>query len=185
MNPPDEELVRRFQGGEDTAFETLVERWYTPLLNLAWRLTGERDDAEEIRQMALIKIFQGAGDFHGRSRFSTWVYRICLNLVRDRHRKSEVQKRTFDLLREETGADSEIESTTPLSSFERQERAQRVAEAVLSLPQQMREVVVLRHYHDLPFPAIAEVTGAPVTTVKSRMQMGLEKLRVKLQHLEA
>ena len=184
MKPSDEELVRRFQSGEDTAFETLVERWYTPLLNLAWRLTGEREDAEEIRQMALIKIFQGSQDFQQRSRFSTWVYRICLNLVRDRHRRDEVRQRAFDVLREDGGED-EVEAHTPLTSFERQERAQRVAQAVLALPNTIREVVVLRHYHDLPFPAIAEITGAPVTTVKSRMQMGLETLRVRLQHLEA
>lgn len=184
MTPSDEELLERFQRGEEPAFDALVERWSTPLLNLAWRLGGTREDAEEIRQMALIKIFQSSGDFRGHARFSTWLYRVCLNLVRDRRRRSEVRRDAFGRIRDEA-ADAEVDTTTPLTSFSRREEAQRVADAVLALPAQIREVVVLRHYHDLPFPAIAEILGAPVTTVKSRMQNGLERLRVRLQHLEA
>jgi len=181
MTHSDEELVRRFRGGDESAFEALVARWYAPLLQLAWRLTGQREEAEEIRQMALIQTYRAADRFEERSRFSTWIYRVCLNLARDRHRRKHVRLRAVDSLADEAAPD--VEAHTPLASFERQERVERVAEAVLALPSEIREVVVLRSYHDLSFPAIAEIIGAPVTTVKSRMQRGLDKLRSRLQPL--
>lgn len=182
MELPDEELVLRFQGGDESAFEAMVVRWNEPILQLATRLTGDLEEAKDVRQMALLKTYQGIGRFEGRSRFSTWIYRVVLNLCRDRKRGEAVRTRIEGSVREKEG-DYTLEETGFHVARDR-EMAQIVARAVLELPPSEREVVVLRHYHDLSFPNIAEILGSPVTTVKSRMARGLTLLRTRLAALE-
>jgi len=184
MQPSDEELVARFQQGDGSAFEDVVARWNEPILQLATRLTGDLEEAKDVRQMALLKTYQGLAAFEGRARFSTWIYRVVLNLCRDRKRSSEVRARTLEGSVRERDGDYVLEETGFHVARDR-EMAKIVAEAVLALPPSEREVVVLRHYHELPFPAIAEILGAPVTTVKSRMTRGLTLLRQRLATLEA
>src|SRR5262245_17487241 len=111
MDLPDEELVLRFQGGDESAFEAMVARWNEPILQLATRLTGDLEEAKDVRQMALLKTYQGIGGFEGRARFSTWIYRVVLNLCRDKKRgnaarariEASVREREGDYLLEETG----------------------------------------------------------------------------------
>jgi RNA polymerase sigma-70 factor (ECF subfamily) len=200
MDPADEELVLRARRGDSSAFETVVARWNEPILALASRLTGDLEEAQDLRQMALLKLYQGMQDFEGRSRFSTWIYRMVLNLCRDRARARASRLRAFaGLVNERLGRTSAVGGSpggngsavepaleeTGFHAADGREVAQLVAHAVLSLPAVEREVVVLRHYHDLSFPAIAEILGDPVTTVKSRMSRGLSMLRTRLAHLEA
>lgn len=190
MKPSDEELVRRFGLGDATAFDEVVARWNTPLFRLAYRLTGDRDAARDVRQMALIQTYRGLARFRDGARLSTWLYRVVLNLCRDRHRREEARARAMDRAIERA-IDGEHHRFTHLNghapSAEREsaerEVVERVADAVLALPAKEREVVVLRHYHDLAFPAIAEIVGSPVTTVKSRMTRGLGLLRTRLADL--
>lgn len=200
METADEELVLRARRGDATAFEVVVERWNEPILTLASRLTGDHEEAQDVRQLALLKVYQGMERFEGRSRFSTWIYRLVLNLCRDRARQRATHQRLLA-----SAADEQHERIRPVRTKEAQngrgqsepaleetgfhvadgrEVARLVARAVLSLPAVEREVVVLRHYHDLSFPAIAEILGDPVTTVKSRMARGLSQLRTRLAHLE-
>ena len=183
MEPSDEDLVLRFQSGDGTAFEAMVERWNEPILQLATRLTGDLEEAKDVRQMALLKTYQGLDRFEGRARFSTWIYRVVLNLCRDRKRGAAVRERTLAASVREREGDYVLEETGFHVARDR-EVAHIVARAVLELPASEREVVVLRHYHDLGFPAIAEILGSPVTTVKSRMTRGLELLRARLATLE-
>src|SRR5262245_11251096 len=96
MDPSDEELVLRFQGGDESAFEAMVVRWNEPILQLATRLTGDVEEAKDVRQMALIKTFQGLAGFERRARFSTWIYRVVLNLCRDRKRGDDVRTRVLE-----------------------------------------------------------------------------------------
>jgi RNA polymerase sigma-70 factor (ECF subfamily) len=183
MDLPDEELVHRFQGGDPTAFEAMVARWNEPILQLATRLTGDLEEAKDIRQMALLKTYQGLAGFQGRARFSTWIYRVVLNLCRDKKRSADVRTRTLEGSLRERDGDYVLEETGFHVARDR-ELARIVAAAVLELPAAEREVVVLRHYHELGFPAIAEILGSPVTTVKSRMTRGLDLLRTRLATLE-
>ena len=183
MDPSDEELVRRFQGGDEVAFESMVARWNEPILQLATRMTGDLEEAKDVRQMALLKTYQGLGRFEGRARFSTWIYRVVLNLCRDKKRNAAVRTRALEGSVREREGDYVLEETGFHVARDR-ELARIVAEAVLELPAAEREVVVLRHYHELAFPAIAEILGSPVTTVKSRMTRGLSLLRARLATLE-
>ena len=106
-----------------------------------------------------------------------------LHLCRDRQRGAAVRTRALEeSVREKDGV--YVLEETGFHVARDRELAGIVAEAVLALPASEREVVVLRHYHELPFPAIAEILGAPVTTVKSRMTRGLSLLRARLATLE-
>lgn len=183
METPDEDLILRFQGGDETAFEAMVARWNEPILQLAARLTGDLEEAKDVRQMALIKTYQGLSRFEGRSRFSTWVYRVVLNLCRDRQRSHAARTRAIDGAKER-GAPEDVLEETGFHVARDRELALLVTRAVKELPAAEREVVVLRHYHDLPFPVIAEILGSPTTTVKSRMARGLTLLRNRLAALE-
>jgi len=182
----DMEAVARFQHGDEDAFGELAARWEDELLRLAYRLTGDVDAAQDVRQMALLKIHQGLPGFDGRSRPFTWAYRVVLNLCRDRLRRTQARERAMERLERELGArgGSEAEGVLAAATLVRGETARRVALAVLELPAREREVVVLRHYHELPFAAIAEITGAPVTTVQSRLAKGLWTLSNRLKDLE-
>ena len=181
MQPAGEELVRRFQAGEARAFEDLVARWSADLLSLAYRLTGDLEEARDVRQMALIRIHDGLDRFDGRSRVTTWIYRIVLNLCRDRRRRRAAFETAVN--GKALNGVPQAHEETPERQSLRKEVALRVAAAVGDLPLEEREVVVLRHYHELSFPRIAEVVGAPVTTVKSRMSRGLDHLRRHLKDL--
>lgn len=184
MEPSDEELVLRFQRGDEHAFEAMVARWNEPILQLATRLTGDPEEAKDVRQMTLLKTYQGLSRFEGRARFSTWLYRVVLNLCRDRQRSQEARTRLNESSAETRDDGDYVLEETGFHVARDRELASVVAQAVLALPTAEREVLVLRHYHDLPFPAIAEVLGAPVTTVKSRMTRGLTLLRTRLAALE-
>ena len=179
MSFTDEELVRRFQAGDPAAFEGVVVRWNPLVLELAYRMTGDLEEARDIRQLALLKTHNALERFGGRSRLSTWIYRVVLNLCRDRHRKS---RRHDDAVLGSAPAAEAFEGSAAASN-EARETAERVADAVRSLPDLEREVVVLRHYHDLSFGEIAEIQDAPVTTVQSRMARGLVALRAQLSDL--
>ena len=177
----DEELVRRFQGGDEHAFEDLVGRWNEPLLQLAYRLTGDLDAARDLRQMALLQTYKRLDTFRGDARLSTWLYRVMLNLSRDRHRSLAADERLKNGIRRDSERHNGHRVVPPADqALIREEVVERVSRAVLALPTSEREVVVLRQYHELPFPAIAEVLGAPVTTVKSRMARGMQMLRSRL-----
>jgi RNA polymerase sigma-70 factor (ECF subfamily) len=182
MHPADEELVLRFQRGDEGAFVELVRRLDPAVLDLAWRILGERTAAEDVRQLAWMRVHGGLSAFEGRARVSTWVHRIVIHLCRDRQRRQAshgaAEERFLSL------APRERHAEPPLALHERAELAARVARAVAALPPREREVVVLRHYHDLPFPVIAQVVEAPVSTVKSRMAKGLDLLRTRLAQLQ-
>jgi len=183
METPDQELVRRVQRGEEEAFGAFVERWNAELTRLAHRLTGDPHEADEVRQETLVKLYDRIDGFEGRSQVASWVYRIAVNVVRDRARRRETFHRALNGRAREKPLNGHT-TDGPAQAQERVEVAGQVAAAVSELSEEEREVVVLRHYHDLPFTDIAQVVGAPVTTVKSRMTRGLERLRHRLKDLQ-
>ncbi len=187
MRPEDSQVPRPGNSVDPTAhgapagFEELVVRWGPTILKLAYRLTGDLEEARDIRQQALMRTYHSAETFEGRSRFFTWLYRVVVHLCRDGQRRRAVRERAQDTSARNGRA---VEVTSPASLAEAGDTAQRVARAVRGLPEREREVLVLRHYHDLSFPEVAAVLDLPATTVKSRLARGLERLRIPLQELE-
>lgn len=182
MEPSDEDLIRLCRRRDPAAFERVVARWDPVVLGLAYRLTGDLQAAEDVRQTAFLRTWTEARSFAGRSRLSTWLYRVVVNLCRDRHRSRAAQAGALQRAGERLNGHAH--GLGAGEEFLERELAGRVAGAIRGLPEAEREVVVLRHYQGLSFREIAAILGAPETTVKSRMGRGLERLRGALKDLE-
>ena len=184
MGATDSELVDRSRRGDVGSFARLAARWDGKAYALAYRLTQDATSAEDIKQTALLRAYERLGEFNGRAAFSTWLFRIVVNLCRDRHRSTAVRQKA---LGRSPGAGRRDQSFAPRAdaASQKRETAGRVAEAVRSLPAGIREVVVMRHYMELKFAEIAEVLDAPVSTVKTRMARGLTLLRESLEDVRS
>lgn len=188
----DEALMTRFQSGDRGAFTLLVRRHQTPLYNFALRHLRSPGAAEEVVQDAFMRVVQSASDFRQTSRFTAWVYTIARNLCIDVLRKrTQRQHRSLDeSAGPEDGHGSSLGERTAdrTANVERSalslEIRTRLLSAIDELPDDQREVFLLREISNLPFKEIAEVVGAPENTVKSRMRYALERLQAILSEFE-
>jgi RNA polymerase sigma-70 factor (ECF subfamily) len=187
----DESLLQRYQRGERQAFTVLVRRHQSALYNFAVRQIGSPSYAEEVVQEAFVRVVQNAGDFKHEARFTTWIYTIVRNLCIDHLRKRALRRHPS--LDESAGRDSGgptlgERTEDPRASVEREatgrELAVKIAAAVATLPDDQREVFLLREGSNLPFKEIAEITGVSENTVKSRMRYALERLQEALSDYE-
>jgi RNA polymerase sigma-70 factor, ECF subfamily len=166
---PDEQLVRRAQRGDRFAFERLVDRHQHRLFTLAARVTGSHDDAADAVQEAFIRAWTGIGRFRSGSRFSTWLYRICLNAALD----ERARRRAVPTELDETLADTR----DPFLAGELGGDLQRALDA---LDEPYRSAVVLYDILGCAYAEIAEITGTAEGTVKSRIFRGRRELARKL-----
>jgi RNA polymerase sigma-70 factor (ECF subfamily) len=189
-----EVLMTRFQAGDPQALATLVGRHKRPLYNFVLRHVRSPAAAEDLVQDVFVKIVQGAGEFRLGSRFSTWAYTIARHLCADHLRQAT--SASPDLPRGD-GASGD-RSTMGAAPAPRtppapppspgatigDQHGQRFARGVEALPEEEREVFLLREVANLPFKEIAVVTGAPEDTVKRRMRAALERLQGSLDEYE-
>lgn len=185
----DEQAMWRVQTQDDhAAFAKLVTRWEQPIRRLCTRMLGDAHRAEDLAQEAFSRVFARRRDFDASGRFSTWLWRIALNLCHDelrrRARRPETSLDTSDS--EESGL-PELPSGQPGPDEElaRAEKNAEVRTALQQLPELYRTVVILRHYENLKFHEIADVLGIPEGTVKSRMAEGLNRLARRLRPTES
>lgn len=176
MEPTDAELMRRWQQGDALAFEALVHRWQQPVGRLLARLTSF-EQAADLAQEVFLRVYLAGRRYREEGAFTTWLYRILLNVARDAGRKNRRRP-------EMTGLDDSLpaaqESTDPV---QQQEVVELVNRALTELPESLREVLVLHHYEGLKFEEIARLTGTPASTLKSRFAVALNRLRQRLQSL--
>ena len=172
----DEELMLRVQGGVADCYDVLVDRYKTRLFNYLYRLTGNRDDAEEIAQEAFVKAYIHADKYKTIAKFSTWLYTIATNLVRNRVRSrsrapqlvslwtrgwnDSEEERVIDIEDPRRSAD-EIMNDSELSGV--------INQAIARIPEKYRESFVLREINELSYEEIAAVTGLKLGTVRSRI----------------
>ena len=188
----DEALMIRFQRGDRAAFAVLVRRHQSPLYNFALRHLRAPQVAEDVVHDAFVRVVQSAAEFKHEARFTTWVYTITRNLCIDQLRKRALRKHpSLDQGKpgEEGDGPTLGEQTADVrASVEREatgaELKERIAKAVEALPEEQREVFLMREVANLPFKEIAEVTGVPENTVKSRMRYALERLQQALSEYE-
>jgi RNA polymerase sigma-70 factor (ECF subfamily) len=189
--PTDESLMLRYQEGDRAAFGVLVKRHQGPLFNFAFRQVRVPQLAEDVVQETFVRVVQNAADFKHEARFTTWVYTITRNLCIDQLRKRALRKHpSLDQASGEEGDGPTLGEQTadPRASVEREatgtELKERIARAVGTLPDEQREVFLMREVVNLPFKEIAEITGVPENTVKSRMRYALERLQEALAEYE-
>jgi RNA polymerase sigma-70 factor, ECF subfamily len=179
----DEELVARSRSGDLDSFNQLVLRWERPIYALAYRVIGREEDARDVAQETFLRAFRALSGFKGQAKFSSWLYRITLNLCRDWVRK---ERRTpialtpegVDLV-ELAGEGPPAESIEELVS--RKQLSEAVAKAMALLPEEQRTAIILKEYHGLTFQEIADLLDCPLSTVKTRLYQGLTVLRRHLR----
>ena len=178
----DEELVARSMGGDLDSFNQLVLRWERPIYALAYRVIGREEDARDVCQETFMRAFRALGGFKGQAKFSSWLYRIALNLCRDwirRQRRQPIAQAPegvdlIDLAAEEAPTES-IEDLVA-----RREVGRAVQRAMAFLPEEQRTAIILKEYHGLTFQEIADLLDCPLSTVKTRLYQGLSVLRRQL-----
>jgi RNA polymerase sigma-70 factor, ECF subfamily len=183
MTSTDEELVTRSMGGDLDSFNQLVLRWERPIYALAYRVIGREEDARDVCQETFLRAFRALGGFKGQAKFSSWLYRITLNLCRDwirRERRQPIAQAPegVDLI-ELAGETEPSESVEELVA--RKEIGAAIAQAMALLPEEQRTAIILKEYHGLTFQEIADMLDCPLSTVKTRLYQGLTVLRRQLE----
>ncbi len=179
----DEELVARCLAGDTECFNQLVVRWERPIFALAYRLLGHDEDARDVCQDTFLRAFRALPGFKGQAKFSSWLYRIAINLCRDWIRR----RRRTPVVPAPDGVElAELESTAqrdePMEDvLTRRQLSQSVAKAMRTLTADQRAALILKEYHGLTFQEIAELLGCPLSTVKTRLYQGLTVLRRELE----
>jgi RNA polymerase sigma-70 factor, ECF subfamily len=190
-SPSDEQLLAAYRGGEVAAFEALLNRYEKPIWTYLRRFVRRDEVAEDLLQEVFLRVVRDAQEaaapaWKGQAKFSTWLYTIARNLCVDRARREAL--RTAASLDAGSG---EIALHDRIPSPERgaeavvagRQAALRIDRAIAALPDDQREVFLMREAMELPFAEIAALVGVSEPTVKSRMRYALEKLRAALADL--
>ncbi len=169
--------------GDADSFNQLILRWERPIYALAYRTIGREEEARDIVQDTFLRAYRALPGFKGQAKFSSWLYRIALNLCRDWIRR---QRRTPTVQAPEGVELADLASERgPVESIEdlvaRREMSRAVAEAMTQLPEEQRTAIILKEYHGLTFQEIADLQGCPLSTVKTRLYQGLSVLRRDLE----
>ena len=181
MEKSDEALMLQLQTGDLRSFDTLVKRWEKPLLNYCYRMVNDIALAEDLRQEVFLRMYRSAKTYRPTAQFSTWMYRITTNLCLDTLAKQQRRKEvSIDPYLESESEDFDERlidpSEAPDAVLVKKETENCVRLALARLPENQRVVVTLRHYNDMKFHEIAEILECPISTVKSRMVAGMERL---------
>ena len=189
----DEELMFRYADGDVAAFEVLLGRHETKILNFVYRSVGDRARAEELTQDIFLKVVRTAAKYKKSAKFTTWLYTIARNVCIDESRRQK-KRRTLSLdapmRSDESGGATFLDAvkddnaTGGVAGLAREEFRQRLLDALSELPDEQREVFILRHYDGMRFVDIARMSGISENTVKSRMRYALQTLRGYLADFE-
>lgn len=178
MPQSEADLIAAAQAGDRTAFDDLVRQTYADTYTLAYRLTGNEEDARDVSQEAYLRAYRAINRFRGDAQFSTWMYRITANCAatylgrRSRHRH-EVLDDTVPVPDTRTDHDPQLRADAA-------DLRNRLAEALDDLPPRLRSVVVLRDVYDLPHESIAAELGISESAAKVRLHRARNKLREQL-----
>jgi RNA polymerase sigma-70 factor, ECF subfamily len=181
-------LVRRLRDRDEKAFREITEQYGSRVFNLTYRMLGNREEAEDVAQEVFITVFKSIDSFRGDSKFSTWLYRItanhCKNRIKYLSRRHDRQQSEFEegVLRHnpESQLTAPAPSPRPDKQLEGMELEQLVQEALATLDEEQRILIVLRDIEELSYKEICDVTSLPEGTVKSRLHRARLALRQKI-----
>src|SRR6516225_9393449 len=171
---PDTELSRAWQRGDPAAFAALVRRWQQPMARFLAAMVGKNGNIQDLCQEVFLRVFLARARYRETGAFSSWIYRIACNVARDACRRRH--SKPLQLSNQEINAPA----LRPDAPCEHQELAEAVARALAELPPAVREVVVLRHYEALNLKQMALLLGVPASTLRSRFEAGMARLRTRL-----
>ncbi|SHK90637.1 RNA polymerase sigma factor [Rhodothermus profundi] len=185
----DEDLMEQFQAGTVEAFNILVERYSERLMHYLYGFLGDARRCEDLLQETFLRVYRNRHSYQRIAKFSTWLYTIAGNLARSEYRKRK-RRRVYSI-QSVNRDDEEYEIALPDETFAPDKHAESIIqdkyiqEALRSIPPDFREVVVLRDVQQLTYEEIAQITGLPMGTVKSRINRGRTKLQALLKDIYA
>jgi len=176
------ELISRAQRGDMDAFRQLVERARVNIFRLAYDLTGNRHDAEDLSQEVFLKAYRSLPHFRGDAKWNSWLYRITVNTCYDHHKSgaTKIMKRYEEIESVESNHVGQGSAILPDKSADAAMIQENIEKALCQLTLRERSVFVLRHYHDLPLKQIAETLEISDGTVKTLLFRAIQKLRQDL-----
>lgn len=180
------ELLARCQAGDRTAWDTLVDAYWQRLYGYALRATRNAELAQDLVQETFLRIVQRLGKYDDQGKFEAWLFRILVNLVRD-HGRSVARHPTQSTVIENDGQRSDITDDVAGKTLgqqlplERQEDMDRLQDALCKLSESDRQILLLRHFSDMPFKDIARTMNCPIGTVLARAHRALGKLRILME----
>ena len=189
MNDKEKQLVLKAQQGNSKAFGKLVKKYQDKVLYLAYDMLGNYDDAQDIAQNAFLKAYKGIGNFKRQSSFSTWLYRIVVNLSID-FKRAKSRRHQISIEKPADDYEQSIENTLkdeykqPDQLVELKDFNKQLEIAMEKLPYNQRMAFVLRHYHDMSMEEIATILECKTGTVRSHLFRAINKLREELKEFE-
>jgi RNA polymerase sigma-70 factor (ECF subfamily) len=180
-----EELIARVAEGDEYAFQILVNRHQTPVLNLIYRFLGDRQKSEDVAQETFFQVWRSAKAYKGKSKFTTWLYRICINLclneIKSARRKKWIQ--FFQNLPDpKDPQDESLLDDAPNAEdlLLARERSREISNALQALPENQRLALILKRYEDLSYEEISSVLGCSISAVESLLVRAKRTLQKKL-----
>ena len=164
------EIVARVLKGDRQAYALLVEEYKSPIYNLAYRMTGNLEDADDLTQETFIRAYQYLWRYDPRKKFFTWLYTIAFNLIKNHFKKNKKEK-----FSEELGAS--LLADRNHSPEAKLIADQEISSHLLLLEEELSALLIMKYQQELSFEEIAEITGKSLSAVKMRIYRGLEKLR--------
>jgi RNA polymerase sigma-70 factor (ECF subfamily) len=178
-------LIARSLKQDSDAFGQLVERYATVIMNLAYRMVGDRTEAEDLAQETFVAAFKALPRFRAESKFSTWLYRIAANKCKDWLRAKRPGQATQDVDIDEVLDDGvAAEERTPERLLSQQQVAEQLDRAIQRLPPLYREAFVLKHVEGLSYEEMQEIVGVNADTLKMRVYKGRLQLSRELAELK-
>ncbi len=182
-NLTDVQLVELAVSGETEAFDEIVKRWERKIFALCFGMLNAEADARDAAQETFIAAYRNLANFRGDAKVSSWLHRIAVNQCLTIKRRAKTRSEDF-LDESESGEDRTFvapEHLSPLRTAEQIERLNLVRQAVNSLPDDLKQIVVMKEFEEMTFQQIAETLELPLSTVKSRLYTALKQLRSKME----
>lgn len=175
MIASDIEIVNQCLAGDVNAFEALIERYKRAVYNTAYRMMGNREEAEDVSQEAFIRMYNSLSRYNPEYKFITWALKITTNLCLDNLRKRKAETVPID-----EWFEIKDEKDTPEEEYIRKESQRLVQDAIMKLPDKYREFLILFHHRNLSYQEIMDVTGESLTIVKNRLYRARQMLKEEL-----
>jgi len=178
---PDLDLAERHRYGDEEAFGEVYQRFVALVFNLALRMAGKAEEAEDLTQEIFLRVYRHLGRFNGRSTLKTWIYRVALNHCRSKLGRKRYPMQPLAEENEGEGIHLIDDRRGPEERTLANDAAQRVNLSLRQLKPHFREAVVLRDLEGLSYEEIAEILAIKIGTVRSRIARGRDRLRVILE----
>ncbi|MCW9013184.1 MAG: sigma-70 family RNA polymerase sigma factor [Gammaproteobacteria bacterium] len=174
----DDELLKQFLDGNESAFKELVSRHQHNLYRFVWRQVGNHDDTSDICQASFVQVYRKAAQFQGHAAFKSWLYKIAINLSKNHHRsaaRQRIDKNVEPEIIEKTGSDTGCENVLD------DEQKARIKSVISRLPEKQRLTIQLRFFQECTLKQVAEIMECPIGTAKANYHHALKTLRQFMQ----